>query len=203
MESYKNILNRIIKTRPGKNKHINKEEYKTASIGENMYEDKTLYDFNKKAAWMHYVFKYKMFMPILLLLERLLRKHLIREYKTIKWHNKGLQEFDEAYEKALKVWSKYLEVKGAKKNANLYEKGNGSIGVLRLMKNIVLTVCSHDDVYIEFTNMLMNEIRQSKSYNKSGKHLLHTDTFVNGPEYMQYYHIGEYLTSGKIKLKKL
>ena len=203
MVTYGNILKRILHTNKAKRKFKNikhSEQYKIDTI----YSDKTVKDFNTVFGWTHYFFKAKIVVPLILLIEKCCSKYIVREYKTNKWHNKPLQDFDEAYESALKLWTKYLKTKYPNTKVNKdYKNGLSSIGLLRLMKNTVLTISSHDNVYIEFIGMLQNEMRKQEIHSETGKHLVYSGNKVDGLEYLTYYYLGQALQSKSIKIKKL
>lgn len=206
METWKNIIKTITTNREGKKKHKLDQKQKKAMIGNNIYEDKTLYEFNKNVLDTQYKLKYKLLIPVILIIEKLfLKKILVREYKTTKWHNEPMQMMDETYEAALKTWLDFIFYKEHKKKGKQqhYMKGQGSTGLLRLIKNIALTIMSHDNVYTEFMNMWMYEIRKYHPKRVTNKHLLYTGNEANGPQYLTYYVIGEQLVNNKIQVMPL
>ena len=60
-----------------------------------------------------------------------------------------------------------------------------SVKILRLMKELVLTLCRNDSAYLEFLNVLMYSLtmRMNKEYPSSVDHLLYTNQGINDVKY--------------------
>lgn len=167
----------------------------------NIYNDKDEKEFKKKFKFIHYVLKYKLLVPFIKFISKVSKGYIIREYKTNQWHNKPIQWFDEAFESALYDWTKYIKVRNPKiKIKSYYKNGNGGVGLLRLLKNITLTILSHDNAYVYFLSMLQNRIKNKKYPNK---YLIYKDKEVDGDNFTQYYYLGKNLQINKLKINKV
>lgn len=135
-------------------------------IKTNIYGDQEATQHIKKFHLIHYVFKYKYFMPLIRLGKKLIGKALV---KKIPPHNcnRNIIIFDKAYEESIKKWNLlYLRNSGDPKNRKSYRKimkeikdpKSPSNQTLRDMKEMVNTMYLYDTAYREFMNILMHEI---------------------------------------------
>ena len=147
---------------------------KPQPIGQNIYGSTDTRQHQKRFHVIHYVFKYKFFVPLLMLGRRILKKHLVKEIPPDNW-NRNILIFDKAFEEAEKKWHIYYlrnsgdPDKRLTREAMLERCKNEKY--LRTMKEFVNTMYMHDTAYREFMNILMHEIaREMVDYYAVGDH---------------------------------
>lgn len=136
----------------------------------NIYEDKDLNTHLKKFHKIHYVWKYKFLVPLLLLSKKwFLPKKLVVPKKE---YNANFLIFDLAFEKSLKDWLLQYQMVGQRGSLKDWKKklknGYAPVDSLRIMKEHVLYMCLNDTAYREFFNVLMFNIsnEMNKEYSK-------------------------------------
>jgi hypothetical protein len=139
--------------------HMRKDKKKLAK---NIYADNiTVEKHIKKFHVIHFIFKYKFFVPLLRLGNKLLGKHIITKVPKVS-HNRNLIIFDKAFEDAMKVWyCDYLRNSGdplKREGRKTSLKRCKSNETLRTMKNYIITMYLYDTAYREFMNILMHKI---------------------------------------------
>ena len=78
----------------------------------NVYSIDDPKEFSKKFKHVHFVFKYRIFLPALFLLDKFFGKMKIKKIPDVK-HNKIIKIFDESVEKTNREWTRYLLHEGA------------------------------------------------------------------------------------------
>ncbi len=146
------------------NKNLMKDNRKMQT---NIYGDKKFSTHEKKFHTIHYVFKYKFFVPLLYIGQKILNKYLVKKVDN-QSHNRNIKMFDESFEEAIKKWNMYyLRNSGEShtRKSKLHwirvaknRKLVGSNQSLRLMKELVVTMALNDTAYREFLNIWMHEI---------------------------------------------
>lgn len=147
----------------------------TNKMPKNIYQGKTYKQHYKKFHIVHYVFKYKFFVPLLLLARRILRKVMVKKVKK-QSHNLNLYLFNKAFEEAHKKWHLYYLRNSGPMNkrrtkAQMLKRAKQEI-YLTTMKELVNTLYIYDTAYREFLNMLFHEITLTmvKEYSRSNKY---------------------------------
>lgn len=140
----------------------------------------------KKFHFIHFIFKYKLVEPLLLLGNKVFGKYIKQEVPKMHY-NLNLQIFDRAYEQALHDWTwKYKRWResphGNLWSTKLCSEQNKTVDMLRTVKNILLTIPMNDTAYMAFFDLLMYKIGQgmNEEYkSQKVKHLFYTcaDTF--------------------------
>ena len=172
------------------------------------HSDETLGSHLKKFNLFHYVFKYRMFVPILLISERILKKLKLSIPKGK--HNTIVRAIDEEFDAALVDWNLMFRTYATrhhpekKRKLNNLKKGlhtNPSNRMLRIMKKLVLSIYIFDTAYREFINIFM--FRMSKRMNIEFKdkpyHLFYTSKDIHDVEYL----IINNLLNGHIQISKV
>lgn len=178
-----------------KDPNAKKKPKKDIQLPRNIYGDTSVKTHLKKFHAIHYVFKYKYFVPLLRLGKRLIGKALIKEIPEGN-HNRNIRVFDAAFEEAINKWHVYylrnngnIETRPTRKEMLLRAKDpkNLSGQSLRDMKDIIITMYLYDTAYREFMNILMHEISIGMHEEYKGKfktgHLFYTSDNITQPEY--------------------
>jgi len=179
---------------PGYNKESLKSEQ---NIGWNIYKPYIkVKDWVTHFHWIHFVFKYKVIVPILLILDRVLDKYLEREIPE-EAYNKNLQLFNEAWNLTLDIWAtQYLQHnrstdKTVEKQQFEYARhGSGGARSMRTIRDIGLTMCLNDTAYREFLNIFVFTLTRltNEAYKNSpiAEHIFYTQKHIND---IHYYHL--------------
>ena len=175
-----------------RNKDQAKPPKRDFDLSENIYGAKTAKQYYNTFHWIHFVFKYKFFVPLVLLANNLFGKHLIKEIPD-KPQFEHLQIFDDAYEEAMEKWyTIYIRGRGrydkrmTKKEALKNYKNDQ---VLRVLKQFVTTVCAYDTAYLEFLPFFEHAIqRRMNEYNKRN-HLMYTHGGIFDARYFALYDV--------------
>lgn len=138
----------------------------------NVYDKNVTFDTHvKRFHIIHFVFKYRFVVPLLLIANKILGKHIVKKIDN-QSYNRNINLFDKAFEEAMKKWYTYYmrnsgepQKRPSKQKMLKAYKGNT---YLRSMKNYVLTMYTYDTAYREFFNILMHEIANHmvKEYTK-------------------------------------
>jgi len=152
-------------------------------LGINIYNAKKTGDHIKKFHIIHYVFKYKFLVPLILLGNKILGKHIVTKVDN-ESHNRNLKIFDKSFESAITKWCTHYRRNSGPQHLRKSDKYWKKVGKreipLRSLKNYVLTMCMYDTAYREFLNVWMHESARamvdeySKYPNKSTGHLFFT-----------------------------
>ena len=144
-------------------------------------------DFNKKLTFFHLVIKNKLFIPLLWFIRKFFDKSLIKKIPK-NLETKNLRIFNKSYDEALKWWvdvviKETYNIKDTKK----YLKENSSPDLLRLMKELMVTLSMMDSVYRPFFDKLVFNIGNNmiKEYHDSKdiKYLVFTGTSAFNIDY--------------------
>jgi len=153
-------------------------------LKKNIYGMKT----HKPFHIFHYIYKYKFFVPILMLGRKILNGIIVKKIPK-KPHNINLWVFDKAYEKAIEKWFIYYKRNHGPANKRKTRaqmiKASKKERYLRTLKELSNTLFMYDTAYREFMNILMHEIAHNMikeyskpAYTKDGKqitgHLFYT-----------------------------
>ena len=145
------------------NKNLMKHKKK---MEKNIYADKRYDSHEKKFHVVHYVFKYKFFVPLLYVGRKILDKYLVKKIGNEE-HNRNIKIFNNSFEEAITKWTiYYMRNSGPeykRKSRKFWttiakSKGVSSSQSLRTMKELVNTMAMNDTAYREFLNILMHEI---------------------------------------------
>jgi hypothetical protein len=168
----KYTLKYIFKTWRNKNT-VKKDPHRfdKTNMGVNIYATGMPYnEYQKRFARVHFVWKYKFFMPGIRLGARILGKHLIREVPKAD-HNVNLELFHEAVEEAIDTWARCYMAKAYNEHRETASgfkkfmtksrdeewiqqfKNGSSANTLRLMRDTTVTVCLNDTAYREYFNI--------------------------------------------------
>jgi hypothetical protein len=158
----------IFRSWKAKNPEGKKEHFKDKTkLGWNIYNYKTIGKATKKFHIVHYVFKYKIMVPMLLLVDKFLHKYITSEIPDMHY-NKDIQIFDTSFDEAIDLWCEtYIatsrsEIKYAdKKHIENYKKTSPSVKSLRIIKNIATTMALNDTAYREFLTCLLHKLAQN------------------------------------------
>lgn len=124
----------------------------------------------KKFWWVQYVFKYKLFVPMLLFCDRILGKYIDDEPEP-EWYNKNLIIWNQSWKKAMNLMSKFYNPNFANPKKHTYIEYNT---VRRLWNTLSL----NDTATREFMNLFMHELTMAmgKAYegHKEVYHVLYT-----------------------------
>jgi hypothetical protein len=140
----------------------------------NIYGSKNEGQHQKRFHVIHYVFKYKFFVPLLMLGRKILNKHLVKKIPNENY-NRNIIIFDKAFEESIKKWHLYyLRNSGApekrKTRKQMLQRAKDE-KYLHTMKEFVTTMYIHDTAYREFMNILMHEIAKDMvDYYAVGEH---------------------------------
>jgi hypothetical protein len=118
------------------------------------HPSKTNHDYAKKAYGIHFIFKYRIFIPLLYFADKLCSR-----FKVTKIPNKevlkNLSTFDKAFDKATLIWmNNYVMISKKYSEKELKEEiaNSPSANILKSMKEWVITICLYDNAYREFLN---------------------------------------------------
>jgi len=129
----------------------------------NIYGDKIAKEHIKKWHRFHFWIKYKTIVPMLKLLNKFMKKNLIKEIPE-EPYNKNLVIFDRAVEKSLVTWSELLQF-GRIRKRNIFDKfiinkrnKSGSQELVRMMKNLLITGSLNDTAYRTLLDLVLFNI---------------------------------------------
>ncbi len=143
--------------------------------------------------WVHYFFKYKIFVPGLMFAGWLLKRKLVKKVPD-REHMIYAQIFFESFNEAQCDWNQNFldllhgrvrtmeEVKKSIHNSSY----KGSQGVMQLMLHMALTILVYDTAYLEFLHKFMCRVTQkmNKHYEDgNAQHLMYTSKGVNDVHY--------------------
>ena len=130
----------------------------------NFYGRETLGQQTKRFNVVHYVFKYKFFMPLLFVGKWLLGKHIAKVVPD-KPHYRFITLFDKAFDDAVVKWNQHY-IQANKKNplteeqikTQYTERTHGGMAALKTIKQMINTVLLNDDAYYELLPYLLGNI---------------------------------------------
>lgn len=181
-------------------------------VGWSIYQARSLGEGLKRFHILHFLFKYKFLVPVLLIIEKTIGKYLSKSVPDY-WYNKELKIFDKSFEKSIKEWL-IIYCKNTKKTIpeknisftkekveELY-KNKLSCRMLRVIKNLSLTYAINDTAYRTFFTIFMHNLANDMINEYKGQ-------VVNEIVYNQknvfdvrYYVIGREIKGLKWELKR-
>jgi hypothetical protein len=188
---------------------IPKSMYKDKRVCKTFYGTEPIGEQAKRFNWIHGVFKYKVFVPLIILCKKVLGKHLVTKIPD-EPHYRYLKAFEDVFDKSVVEWHNTYVNDFKKKNKNreesekLYKEGKGHcLYIPKAMKELVNTVCMNDDAYAEFIPFFMwNVYFQMQDMVKDGTkfHLMRSVAAeMNDVEEMHYITLHKLIEEGKLK----
>lgn len=183
------LLKQILKDwKTGKQR---KKREESAKLGWNLYDSgKTLKYHKKKFYFIHFVWKYRLFLPLVRILARTLGKYLVKEVPA-EDHNINLRLFHEATEVAIDQWAEQYMAKAYKKKRSpnwpdKFKKGY-SCQTIRFARDMTTTMLLNDSAYREYFNIFAHTFTKMMAvhHSKEGKtgHLFFTEDDVYDVDY--------------------
>lgn len=178
-----------------------KQPRKDEMMMKNIYSDgKTMRCHVDKFDWVNLSLKYKLWVPLLLVAERVtdgrLRKDVPRES-----YNRNLEIFNDSFERSIKDWG-WLFLRNCDNNPNNdkskkwwddeFAVNSVNARLLRSAKDSALTLCLYDTAYREFVNIWMHNVAQmmlDEYKGRSVNHLFYTDCNVYDVRYFYHWRI--------------
>jgi hypothetical protein len=173
------------------------EEHGEKRPGWNIYTPgKTVRETSERFSFIHHTLKYKLFIPVLFVFERLVGRKLDKEVPS-ESYNRTLQIFNDSFERAIVDWG-WLYLRNidtsrgdisSQKPREWWEKSwplEASPRLLRAAKDSALTVALNDTAYREFLNIWCHTLAQGmlKEYaGQSVKHVFYTADSVYDVHY--------------------
>jgi len=174
--------------------------------GWNIYGWNNIGDAFKGEAIVHGIFKYRFWVPIILIGKRLLNKVLVKDKRDLssEWYDEDIVMFDDLFEKSIHDWAfSYLYCSRGYKNrkkivmtqeevwASL--KNKPSIKILRILKSLVLTMVKYDTAYREFIIVLLHNISIGFNKRYNGQKVRHLMYDTASTYDIDYYYLGRVL----------
>ena len=172
----------------------------------NIYNWKTFGQSLKGESIVHGIFKYRFWVPLLILGDRIIKKVVVKNKKdlTNEWYDEELVLFDEMFDKSIHDWvhsylycsrgySKLKKKLMTKEQIETAISSKPSCKLLRTMKNLVLTMVKYDTAYREFLIVFLHNlaIELGKKYQgKTVRHLIYDTASVYN---VDYYYLGRIL----------
>lgn len=162
---------------------------------ENIHGPKKISEYGKKFHDVHFIFKYRILVPILSIGERLFSRIKIEKIPK-KDHNYMVLAFDRAFEDSLRDWHKFYIMNGSLNNltkAQITKKLNksGAVNILRSIKEWYITILLMDQAYKEFHNMfcfnLAKEVNKEAREDGRINHLIYNSHDVNEVNYFSMF----------------
>lgn len=162
-------------------------------FGKNIYGVKTAGEYRRKHNFLHGMLKYFIVYPVTKLVNRFAKKHLDRELEDTE-ENKNLNIFSKAWDDALVEWTdlfytqRYSVMKNPAKFIDDYFNRHAGPKILRIMKDVGVTMCKADTAWFEFLNMFcfklaINMNEAYKDYDGTVPHLLYTSQSISDVAY--------------------
>jgi len=136
--------------------------------------EETMQQQTMKFHWIHFVFKYRFLVPIVMLAERLLGKHIMIRIPDY-WYYDVVRCFDTAFDKATKLWHEnhVLAAEGKTKFTKKQKKeayeNERVVNLLMSIRKIMYTITLNDTSYKDFFDILMFCITQEVSKKFDGE----------------------------------
>jgi len=166
---------------------------------DNVYGTEKLSVQNKRYNFIHFVLKYKILVPLALLMHKWLKKR-IEEVDLNKKHLDYLKVFNDSYEEALVKWNTHYvncgvgtkeEFKFSRKTMKNHQ---GPTRLPQLIKEIYLAINANDDAYLEFNTIFLWEVYKKmhgllKTLEQDGKvfYVMRNWTGQSDPLYEEIY----------------
>ena len=200
---------KIFDTWKAKSKIPKKLKYSDKKV-ETFYGTGTLGEMAKQFNWVHYVFKYKVFVPMILFCKKMAGKYLVKEVPD-KPQYRYQKIFEKVFDDSVIDWfNMYVNVYNETKSNDrenvikAYKEGKGcSLYVPKTIKQLVNTVCLNDDSYAEFIPFfLWNVYFQMQDMVNKGEnfHLMRTVQHdMNMHEEAAYITLSKQIEDGQLK----
>jgi hypothetical protein len=187
-------LKNIIDSFRRKNPSMNKKNLKDESVMPwNIYDDGMKYnDHIKKFNKIHFVFKYKFFIPLLLLGKKLLGKSISKTVPD-EPYNKELKIFNDSWDASVPLWQYYyyqsLRPKDKKFPLEHFQKlySEDERNPLKIIKEFAITIGLNDTAYREFMAIFMHTLVNNlvtEFKEKGCNHLFYTNPDVYYVNYL-------------------
>ena len=128
----------------------------------------------KRYQWLHYVIKYRVFVPLLLILHTMIGKYLVKDIPETAY-NEDIILFDKAAEESLKIWFK-RHILNTIKNYDLSEdelekefKKERAVKLVRKLKDMYYTLILNDTSYRDLHHIFMFILSKFVSEKYGGK----------------------------------
>lgn len=144
-------------------------------------------DHYKRFNFFHFIFKYKFFIPLLLLIEWILSRKAKIKIED-KEYNKVIKIFDKAFDDSVRVWTAtYRRLRKPQKphmTEEQYRK-NLSNRCLFTLKKMLVTTYLLDTSYREFLNIFIFKLSKTMQEEFKDKyHLFYTSKHINDVMYL-------------------
>lgn len=179
----------------------NKKAFKSKIMLNNVYGKETVAEQTKRFHKVHYILKYKIVVPTLLILRRWIDKKLYKKPTGI--HQEYIKMHESVFEEATVKWAMtYMESLAPEKLKNdkeywtkrFREDKGGSFFMLNTIMRLGTVGFMNDDAYMEWLPFYayewysqMGKHLENKSANKRAYHLLHTVPHKMDPLYELIY----------------
>lgn len=162
--------------------HIPKEKFKNkGDVIQSIYpkKDMTVGKYSKKFRRVHYLFKYKMFVPWLIICDKILGKYVDDKIEP-EWYNKNMIIWDESWRKTMQLMGKYY-------NPSFANPRKGSFISYNTIRRLWNTLVLNDTATREFQSVFMHELTSAmvKRYkgHKEVYHVFYTGRTSYDPIY--------------------
>lgn len=162
-------------------KHFNNNN----AVGENIYgnENDTIGNHLKRFHWVHFIFKYKLLLPSVAIFHKMMGKRLVKrvpdlpQYKYVKVLEKSIDE-------AVIDWYEVFlyNTTDRSKPVSEYVKAAKDQYILKVFKEVALTVCCYDTAYMEMLPFLFSRITKNLQ-ELPDEHLLFVNNDTHDPSY--------------------
>lgn len=175
-----------------KDKNFKSQKGEPTEIIDTFYGRETRASFNKRFYFVHFILKYKLFLPLAIITYKLINKRLIKKTPD-KPQFKYIKTLEDSYDQAVIDWSMmYLDpmsgrIRTSEQIKKAYnDKERGTLFFLRMLKELTITITSNDDAYAEFLPFLLTRIAQNLQETPKS-HLLHAPGGITDPVYEKVY----------------
>lgn len=158
-------------------------------------EGHTIKSYFKKFWWVHYIFKYKFLVPILLFSEWLLGDCIDSDVED-KWYNKNLIIWDKSWKQAMKLMSKNY-------NPNFDNPVKSSYKSYNTIRKLWNTMVLNDSATREFMNVFILELTTNIFAAYKGKKVKHVLYPSNANFQAQYYTFAKMLMGDQVNKKNI
>lgn len=182
-------------------------------VGDSIYDTRqgitTKAEYSKKFSFVHFVFKYKILVPLTLIIAFLIRNYKPKEIREL-YFNKNINAFQKAYDKTIiDFWQKFHEnLRRGKHKPKRWLNGtwraNITTKIMHTLRDVYLMMIMNDNIYREWHNILMFNItlEMQKAHAKqkdNPRHLFYNSGIINEPA---YFFISKFMNDGMIEIKQ-
>lgn len=165
--------------------HIPKERFKNdQTLQGSIYpkDGHTVGSYCKKFRWIHYVFKYKMFVPWLIICDKVLGRYVEDKIEDA-WYNKNMIVWDKSWRNAQRILGKYY-------NPSFSNPRKGSYKSYNTIRKLWNTLVQNDTATKEFQNVFMHELTKNMNLAYKGHkevyHVFYTGRTSYEPVYFTF-----------------